>query len=301
MRITTACSAICMALGLLALAAPARAGLVTWDVDPAQSFMRLTIADQAIPVEGVGNVTIRLRDATSTSSWTDAGGRRAFLDGTLSTNLIDTISVQFNSGSHNLFALEQTNLRPNPAQFTGPADADNPDGTYVGTGTAPAAFGARVRGSASILTFDAAFLAIRDAFLDIASGAIALGGGTTIAGNTTNVGIASASIDVDGLALPLGLGQAIPDIFNETIGLGTLANTTGGSIVVVGGPGSLDRMLTLTVTVPIALDVEGILINGSATGTIVAFATIPEPSSVLLASFAAFGLMWAGRRRFRRS
>ena len=299
MRFTKTCAAICMAVGLLAVASPARAALVTWDVDPAQSFMRLAIPDQTIPVEGVGNVTIRLRDANS-AAWSDAGGRRAFLDGDLSTNLIDASSVQFNSGSHNLFALEQTNLRPNPAQFTGPPDANNPDGTYVGTGTAPAAFGAKVRGT-FILTFDAAYLAIRDAFLDVASGNIALGGGTTIAGNTTNVGIASALIDVDGLALPLGLGQPIPDTLNAAVGLGTLPNTTGGSIVVVGGPGSLVRMLTLTVTVPIALDVEGIIVNGSATGQIVAFATIPEPSSVLLAGFAAFGLIWAGRRRLRRS
>lgn len=48
-------------LALLALLAQtATAELVTWDVDPAVSYMRLTIPDQSLNVTNVGNVTILL-------------------------------------------------------------------------------------------------------------------------------------------------------------------------------------------------------------------------------------------------
>lgn len=274
----------------------AQAGLVTWDVDPTASFMRLAFPDQSLPVEGIGNVTIRLRDANN-GAWSDAGGRRAFLDGTLQTDLNDGSSVEFLSGSHNLFALEGTNVRPDPASFNPlNINAANPDGQYSGSATAPAAFGAKVRGT-YIVTFDAAYLAFRDVFLDIASGVVPLAGGTTLANGSTNFGIQSLSIDADGLSLPLGLGQPIPDTLNATINLANSLNTAGGTVTNVGG---LLRKLTYTVTVPIAINVEGIVITGSASGQVVAYALIPEPSSVLLASFAGFALCWAGRRRFRR-
>ncbi len=300
MSLSKICAAALMAVGLsLSAVAPARAALVSWDVDSSVSYMRLTLPDQSIPVEGIGNVTIRLRDASSTSQWTDAGGRRAFLDGTISTNLNDGTSVQFNGGAHNLFALENANLRPNPAAFNpGATNGDNPDGTYTNTTTAPAAFGAKVRGT-FLLSFDAAFLAFRDAFFDIASGVVPLDGGGAYAGSTTNVGIASALIDADGLSLPLGLGQPIPDILGAAISLPNLVNTSGGVITNLGGN---DRQLDMTITVPISIDVEGILITGSATGVIRAYTTlIPEPSTIAMAGIAALGLCVAGRRRFRRS
>jgi hypothetical protein len=64
----------------------------------------------------------------------------------------------------------------------------------------------------------------------------------------------------------------------------------------------LARRLTVQINVPIAIDVDGTIINATATGQIVAFTTlVPEPSSVVPAGFAAFGLCWAGRRRMRRA
>ena len=47
---------------------------MTWDIDPTQSFFRLTIPDQSLTI-GTTTATIRLRDAGSSSNWTDAGGR----------------------------------------------------------------------------------------------------------------------------------------------------------------------------------------------------------------------------------
>jgi hypothetical protein len=299
MKFSKKCAAICMALGLLAVAAPARAALVSWDVDPAQSFVRLNIPDQQVTVDTT-TATIRIRAANS-ATWSDTTGRRAFLDGEISSNLVDGASIAFNGGSNNLFALETGSFRPNPAQFDPNAtNADNPDGQYTGTGGVAAAYAAKVRGSVSILTLDLAFIAFRDVFFDIASGVLALDGGGAFAGGANNFGIDSALLDVDGLNAAI-VGQVIPDVLSEPLsGLSGL-NTGGGVVTNLGG---LDRKLTITVSVPISIDLEGTIVTASATGTIVAFATltvIPEPSSVLLAGFAAFGLIWAGRRRIRRN
>jgi hypothetical protein len=282
-----------MALGLIAHGA--RADIVIWDIDPAQSFVRLTIPDQSVSIDGT-SATIRLRDNGSTSNWTDAGGRRAFVDGTAKGDFVkDTGRMQFLSGMHNIFALEQANVRPDPAQFTGGPDANNPDGTYVGTAAAGAAYGARVRATVSILTVDVAYLAMRNVLFDISSGVIALGGGgTTIPGNTSNFGIASSSVDVDGLPVT-GFGQPIPDIRDEPLNDITGLNTAAGSIADLGGN---NLRLTYNINVPIMIDIEGVVLNGSADGQIVAFAVVPEPATFTLAGLGAIGLAaWRMRRR----
>ena len=61
----------------------------TWIVDPTNSYLRLTIPDQNLNVTNVGTVTVKLRDANSTTQWTDAGGRRAALGGQLVTEYVD--------------------------------------------------------------------------------------------------------------------------------------------------------------------------------------------------------------------
>ena len=143
----------------------ASAGVLMWDVDPTNSYIRLTIPDQTLAVTNVGNVTLAMRDATSTTQWTDAGGRRASLDGEIATDYVDGTSIIFLGGLHNFSALERTSLRPNPADWN--AATTN----YTGTSTAPAALGGRARGSYIILTFDAAFMAFRSVRLDITNAA----------------------------------------------------------------------------------------------------------------------------------
>ena len=186
---------ICVAAGFGAIVAsiglapaPAKALPLTWNVDPASSYIRLTIPDQDVTVPDLGDVTLRIRDAGSTTAWTDAGGRRASLDGEIATDYRDGTSITFLSGSHDLFALETTGLRPNPAQWS--AATTN----YTGTSTALAALGGRVRGT-FILTFDAAFLAFRSVRLDITNamtGPITIANGT-FAPNTTRCGISHCS------------------------------------------------------------------------------------------------------------
>jgi hypothetical protein len=249
----------------------ASAGVVTWDVDRTNSYIRLTIPDQSLAVTNLGNVTLRMRDASSTSQWTDAGGRRAPLDGRVATDYLDGTSITFLSGSHDLYAIDTTSLRPNPAEWN--AATSN----YTGTSTAPAALGGRVRGTYTILTFDAAFLAFRSVQLDITNtvtGPIVITDGT-FAANSTRCGITSALVDVDGLELPLGLGQPIPDVLHGQLHPIVQQNAAGGTISNLGG---LNRKLTYTISIPnLSIDLNGMVVAGSAAGLIVAYAVIPAP------------------------
>lgn len=260
--------AVIVAVGL---AATVRGAPMVWDIDPAASFIRLTIPDQPVVVPGLGTVTVRLRDAGSTTQWTDAGGRRAFLDGQIATDYVNFASISFQGGASGIFALEQANLRPDPAQW------NTATAQYGGTGTAPAAFGARIRGTYTVvlpITFDAGFMALRQVWFDLSSGVIPLGPGGEFAGSQTQFGIAAALADVDGLELPLGLGQPIPDLLHEPVPAGMNANTSGGIIENLGGP---SRRLTLDVNVPILLELDAAVVTGSAAGKIVAYGTVPVP------------------------
>jgi len=183
MSLSKICAAALVAVGLsLSAAAPARAALVTWDVDATQSYGRITIPDFNYNVPVLGNVNIRPRNynANNNNPWTDAGGRLAPLDGTISTNLVDGVSVQFLSGLHDLFPVQTFNARPNPAVFNGT--------TYTNTSTALAAFATNIRTS-NFLASQLGLLAIRDVDLDLASGVVPLGGGTSIAASATSLGL----------------------------------------------------------------------------------------------------------------
>jgi len=281
---------LCFAANLGAIVAsisltplPAEALPLTWNVDPASSYIRLTIPDQNLTVPDLGDVTLRIRDAGSSTAWTDAGGRRASLDGEIATDYREGASITFLGGSHDLYALETTSLRPNPAQWSAAT------ASYSGTGTAPAALGGRVRGTYVVIipvTFDAAFLAFRSIQLDIThalAGPIAISNGA-FASNSTRCGIATALADVDGLELPLSLGQPIPDVLHGQLDPVVQLNAAGGTITNVGGR---NRKLTYTINVPnLAIDLEGILVNGSAAGQIVAYATLPEPPPLRIARSA---------------
>jgi hypothetical protein len=242
---------------------------VTWTVDSAASSVQLTIPDQPVNVTNIGTITVRMRDANSTTAWTDAGGRRASVQGTLLTDYADGTSIRFVSGGHNLSALEQVSLRPNPA------DWDSGTTNYIGTTTAPAGFGARVRGTL-ILTFDVAFIAFRNVRFDVASEVVPLSAGV-IAGSLTRFGISSATADTDGLELPLGFGQPVPDLVGAQMSPIVDTNSAAGSIQNLGGS---DRKLTYNISTPIVIDVQGTILTGTATGQIVAYGKVLEPPTL---------------------
>jgi hypothetical protein len=283
---------VCVTLGvsIAAMATAVQAQIISWDIDPALSAVQLTIPDQSVSFPGI-TTTIQLRNPDG-SAWTNAGGRQAALDGTINTNYLDGVSVQFLGGTHNIFALEQTNLRPNPASFN-PANVNsaNPDGQYSGTSTAPAAYGARIRATG----LDAAYMAIRNVKYNIiSSGAIPLGGGTTIGGSTTDFGISSGSIDVDGLSIFL-VGQQIQDIRDGALSPIIGTNTASGTITNLGGG---LRRLTYNISETVSINLDGTILNGTASGTIVAFATVPEPGSFVLGGIGLIALVgWRIRQR----
>lgn len=255
---------------LLACFLPAHADLVTWEVDRTNSYLRLTIPDQALNIPDVGSITLRIRDAGDTTQWTDAGGRRAGLEGQIATEYEDGQSIRFLSGSHSLCALETTSLRPSPEDWS------STTANYTGTRSAPAAFGGRVRGT-YILTFDAAYLALRDVQLNIVGvkpESIALVNGVLPAG-ATKAGPASGWVDVDGLELPLSLGQPIPDVYHAQLSPAVTTNVAAGSVSDLGGQ---RRKLTYPIEIPdLNLDLSGTKLSGSAAGMIVAYATLPTP------------------------
>jgi len=244
----------------------AKASLVTWTVDSSASSVQLTIPDQVVNVTNIGNITVRMRDAGNNNAWTDAGGRRAAIQGTMLTDYADGTSIRFVSGGHNLSALEQVNLRPSPAEW------DVAQTNYAGTGTAPAAFGARVRGTYLFLTFDVAFLAFRNVRLDVASEIVPITAGG-FAGSQTRFGISSATADTDGLELPLSLGQPAPDLLGAQAPPMVDTNSAAGTIQNLGGS---DRKLTYNISTPISIDLQGMILTGSAAGQIVAYGKILE-------------------------
>jgi len=257
-------------LGLVFLFSPAGtsiAATVVWDVDSSVSYVRLTIDDQPVTVPGItGSVTMRLRDDNSTTQWTDAGGRRAALDGQITTDYVNFTSIQFVSGAQGILALEQTELRPNPTDWNAATSS------YNGTSSALAALGARIRGT-YLVTFDAAYMALRGVHLDIGSGVLPLDASGAFAGNQSVFGITTALADTDGLALPLNLGQPVPDLRADPLPPTSGINTSGGLIENLGGR---SRKLTYNINVPITISVDTVDISGTATGLIVAYGTIPD-------------------------
>lgn len=283
------------AVATLACATAANAGVVYWDVDPAASWVRLTVPDTALTLSGVA-VTVRLRDAGSNTAWTDAGGRRVTLDGQVKTHYHEVGAgyVDFRDGEHNIIGVPTVSLRPNPAAFNSTStNAENPDGQYINTSTAPAEFGARVRVTAFVIvTVDAGFLAIRDLELDITGAPI--NSSSSIPSGSTAFGIDSSKIYFDGLTVT-GIGQPIPDTHGAVLGGFGGTNIAAGTITNEGG---LLRKMTYNISIPVSLDIEGIVVSGSAAGVIVAYATVPEFSSMGL--LAAGGLLSTGAFLFRR-
>ncbi len=288
---------VAIALTAALFAAPTIAGAapLTWAIDDSQSSLTLNVPDQSVTLDGT-TATIRLRNADN-SAWSQ--GKTAAVAGTLSTDFVDGVSIEFLSGQHNAFGLTSGSFRPNPADFDpGATNAENPDGQFTGTSTAPAVFAAKVRASVSFVTLDVAWISFLDVAYDLDSaGPLAIGGGGAFAGNALAVGVESATVALDGLSTLVG--QVIPDTpgtpFDNIFGANTLAGATVTTPDPVGNP--LLRQLTIPVDVPLSLTLEGTNLNASATGEIVAFALVPEPTTLLLLAGGLAGLAVHGRKR----
>jgi len=302
----------CLTAFLSSFCAEVRSALVVWNIDSGQSFIRMNFADanQTIQVNlgsPVGtrpiDTTFSMRDADSTEVWTDNGGRRSAVAGTITTEYDEVGGVlNFLSGLHDMSAVNSGSFRPNPAAFSG--------GSYNNTSAAPAAFAAKIRGIGSgvtgdpglpiVLDSDLAFFALRNVSYD-SNGAISLtGAGGNFSGSGGIFGIQGGNLDADNLEFnvqvvgfqnPTPVAPIAPDEQGTALVPSLVANNGSLSILNLGG---LDRRLTQLINTELQLTVGGITFNGTMEGQIVAFASVPEPAS---ASLLATALCLAGFRR----
>ena len=289
MRNTLSVGAIIAALAFSASAA--KAEVFTWTVDSSLSYARLTFPDQVITYSGI-TASVRPRSTTATgttgsgaaNAWTDTNGRKASLGGTFQADYVtDGLGgtyLTFNNGS-NILGLNTPGLLAAP-------DPANWDGTsFTPTGSALANFSSKVYLNAGFGLINANIaLAIRQAVVDLNSAQLLLGGGTTIAGNSTNIGLSQGGVQVKGTAI--GSLATIPDV-NTSFTSTPVLNTGGG---VVNNLGGLSRQIDLLINIPVNLEVTaGVTVTASISGRIVGTATVPEVGSTML---VALGLMGVG-------
>lgn len=293
------------------LASQSQAAIINWNIDSANSYIRLNLPlNTSSSISGV-NVNLRLRNADN-GTWSDAGGRRSNFGGTVQTNYSEADNPVFNPvdlfqympGGHNMNSINFSSFRPNPAQFDPTAtNGANPNGQYTGGSGAPASFAVRINANALIfVNATIGYLALRDLQYTAAGTLTLSGAGGNFTSSGGQFGLQGGKYDLDANDIGLGLGQLLPDEANGNLGglLGSssgLQNNTGG--LTITNLGGLDRRLDQVINIPLQIDVgDGLSINGSIEGHMRAFATVPEPASVSMVALA-FGAL-SFRRRHRR-
>jgi len=288
---TKKCALAVMATCAISLAsATARAASVTWTINSSLSKVSLAIPDQVVQGNKIG-----LRNQTgSGSTWTV--GNTAFMSGTIGSTYTEGGSLDFNP-ANTILGINSGNYRPNPAAFNPLVTSTiNTLGTYGNSSLAPGVFGTKAV-AVDAFGLAAAYLAFRSVSYDIDSLAPMPFTGPTTGGtfNTAGIqfGIANALIDVDGISI-LIVGQLIPDMANTPISnlIGTSTNP-GGTITGAG----LNRTITIPLNIPIAIDVDGLILTASLTGSITASAVVPEPSTLMMAGIGLVSLAVCARRR----
>lgn len=281
-----------LALSLGLLASPASA-VVLWDIDPAQSNFRLAIPDQTVTL-GTVTATMRLRNQNN-ATWTQ---NNAPVDGTLATQIDPGItSIQFLAGASSLVGVNTGSFRPNPAAYnTAVTDTLNTAGTFTATTSDPAVYAARVNASVSIISLNTGYIAFDNISYDLGSLVTAIVG-TSFASNAISLGILDSRVGFDGISTLAG--QVVPDTLAQTGPIsGTNSSAPAGSIVNLGA----QYRLTVPINMPVFVNLGGVMLNATATGTLVGFAatnTVPEPATLGLVAAGLLGLAMHGRRRVR--
>src|SRR5262245_53194516 len=106
---------IFFAMVALLLTAPARADLVSWEIDESQSEIELVVPDQVVDLDGLVT-TIRLRNPSGGNDGPWNVGNVASVGGELLTNYEHGVSIQF-LPVQLASGVASGSYRPNPASF----------------------------------------------------------------------------------------------------------------------------------------------------------------------------------------
>ena len=279
--------------------------MVTWTLDQVNSSIALSIPQQSVNISGT-NYNMRVVNQNSTggssgNSWNT--GNTAHYSGTIVTDYDDGSSIQFLTGLDNVNAVQAFTQAPNPANFVQNPSLSAGEGSYTGTNGGLALTAYDTFAQIQVLIFvGVGPVAINTVGLDLASGALPLAGGTNFAASGTSLGISNGALGVD-ITSSLVSGALGFSGIQTTFNTPDNANTSASMATIIT-TGLLTRKLTLPVTFPIAVNSGDFTLLGTATGTLVANATItvPEPGSLMLAAIAIGTLFSVGvvRRKGRR-
>lgn len=274
---------------------------VIWTVDSTQSFLRLVIPNQPAKLpDGTpsGNLNVTNQGSNS-GAWTS--GNQAAIGGTLQTDFINGVSIQFLAGEHALVALNSANYAPDFDNWNAGTQSYSPP-NGVDTGSFGGQLKTTATGLALIAFNDIYRFALRDVIYDLGSGVVPLSGNTFNANATTfemtdgMMGLRARSDSSVPPALILPSYLDTPDALGFSIS-GTNANNMA---TITSQPGLLK--LTLPINVSLKWSLHGNIFTGTAQGTIVA-TTVPEASSVALSLFGivAIALVSFNCRALRKS
>ncbi len=292
-------------LGLAGLAAlfslplASQATMVNWTIDQTNSSITLSIPTQSVNISG-SNYTMRVvsQDSSGNSSGTSwTSGNVAHYSGTIATDYTDGSSIEFLTGMSSINAVQSLTGFPSPANFVQDMSLSPGEGSYTGTNGGSALTAYDGYGQIQVFIFTGVGpVAINTVMLDMASSALPISGTNFTAANTM-LGIANGSLGVD-ITSSLVSGALGFSGIQTTFNTPDYANTTAslGSITVTGAD---TRKLTIPVTFPIQVNSGDFILNGTATGTLVANATltVPEPGTIVLAAIAAVASCGFVRRR----
>lgn len=293
--------AVCCAFALLP--SLAHADNLSFTVDSSQSYLTLNIPNFSYFGNNI-NVTgqNRTNGAPISTAWSASTttGNTAFISGTFATTIGGSLtgktltSIQFISGASNLSALSSGNYRPNPAAYNSIVSAYNNNSSTPGN----YAFTEHtLLGNQALVSFD-------NVTYDINSGN--LPGSWTVGSGVINLypwidlnfGILDSMMSVQGLSVFL-VGQYIPNYSGHVSNVAANDAYPRDGTYTFNGPDT-NLNIKIPLSIPISIDMGGgTLLNGTATGQIVANSAVPEPSTMALAALAGVSIVAVWRRRRR--